>query len=323
MTKQMKLKQTALLVMGLLPLGVIAQPNNPQPTAPPAKQPGFTVTPSKPVSTEMPEKGKLSYAIGMYFGRNITNGIKRGDVSVDTNTVLEAITDVVGGKPTRLSEKEVSAIFDQLKVALQAKKSAADEEAKIKGEAFLAQFAKAAGVVTLSNGLEYKVIKEGTGPKPNTNDSVKVSYRGTLSDGTEFDRADDSPNSLRGGVIPGWRQILPLMTVGSKWEVAIPSALGYGTRGKPPKIPGNSVLVFDMELKSIMPAAPTLPPISPAAHGAANVHPATVSTVASSGPPPTPVVSGEIIKVPSAEDLKKGAKIEVIKDGQTNAVTTK
>ena len=261
----------------------------------------------------MPEKGKLSYAIGMYFGNNITNSIKRGELSVDTDAVITAISDVVNGKPTRMTQKEVSDVLNQLRGAMTAKKRADEEEAKAKGETFLAQFAKSAGVITLPSGLAYKVIKDGNGPRPKESDSVTMAYRGTLIDGTEFERNDNFPTSLKGGVIQGWQKILPLMKTGSKWQVAIPSSLGYGPRGMPPKIPGNAVLVFDMELKSITPAAPTLPPVSAAPPGAASP---------SASSPGAPVVSGEIIKVPSADELKKGAKIEVIKAGQTNVINS-
>jgi FKBP-type peptidyl-prolyl cis-trans isomerase FklB len=310
MTKQMKLKQAVFLVVGLLPLGVIAQANKPQSTTPPANPTGPVITMKSP-SAEMPEKGRLSYAIGMFFGNNINKSIKSGDVSVDTNTVLQAISDVVTGKPTRLSEKELTEVLSQLKVAMQAKQKADAEETKAKGEAFLAQFAQAAGTTILSNGLEYKVIKAGNGPMPDENDTVTVAYRGTLSDGTEFDHNDSFKTPVKGRVIAGWQKILPLMKVGSKWQVAIPSALGYGPRGRPPTIPGNAVLVFDIELKSITPGLPTVPPIS-AAPPAASKPAASAQT--------SPVVSGQIIKVPSADELKKGAKIEVINAGQTNAV---
>jgi len=301
----MKLKQIVFLVMGLLPLTVIAQTNKPQSTAPT----GAMGVPSKPPSTEMPEKGKLSYAIGMYFSSNITNGIKHGNLSVDTNTVLEAIKDVLTGKPTRLSEAEVTEVMNQLRAAMQAKQKAEAEEAKTKGEAYLAQFAKSPGVTTLSNGLEYKVIKAGDGAMPKENDTVTVAYKGTLSDGTEFDHNDNFKTSLKGRVITGWQKILPLMKVGSEWQVAIPSALGYGPRGMPPKIPGNSALIFDLELKSVTPG-PATPPPTPGAQPSASKPAAST--------PNTPVVSGQIIKVPSADELKKGAKIEVINSGQTN-----
>src|SRR5271157_5920241 len=291
MTNQMKLKQTAFLVMGLLPLGVIAQTNKPQTMVPPARPPGAVAVPTNAPPAEMPEKGRLSYAIGMYFANNITNSIKRGDLNVDTNTVLEAIKDVIAGKPTRLTENETKEVLNQLRAAMQAKQKAEAEETKAKGEAFLVQFARGAGVKTLTNGLEYKVIKEGDGAVPKENDTVTVGFRGTLIDGTEFDHNDNFNTPLK-RTIQGWQKILPLMTVGSKWQVAIPPALGYGPRGMPPKIPGNSVLIFDLELKSVTPAAPTLPPISAAPPNAPRP---------SAPAPSTPVVSGEIIKVPSAE----------------------
>lgn len=300
-------------MMGLLPLGAIAQTNKPQTPTPPLAPPSnMRIMPSQPASTEMPEKGKLSYAVGMFFANNITNTIKRNELNVDYDTVFGAIKDVVDGKPTRMTEKEVSEVLNQLKVAMQAKMKAKDEEAKAKGDLFLAQFSKTAGVTTLSNGLAYKVIKEGTGPMPKETDSVTVDYRGTLSDGTEFDRHEGFATPIKGRIIQGWQKILPLMKAGSKWQVAIPSALGYGPRGMPPKIPGNSVLVFELELKSITPGEPAFPQISAASPGA--------SRTAPPAPPSNPVVSGEIIKVPSAEELKHGAKIEVIKAGQTNAV---
>jgi FKBP-type peptidyl-prolyl cis-trans isomerase len=316
MTNQMKLKQAVFLVMGLLPLGVIAQTNKPQTTVPPASPPGAAVAPAKPPPAEMPEKGKLSYAIGM----NIGNGLKHQEINVDVDTLATAIKDVLAGKPTRLSEAEYSAVLNQLTAARQAKLKAEAEEAKARGEAFLAQFARGAGVTNLSNGLEYKVIKEGDGAMPKENDTVTVGYRGTLSDGTEFDHNDNFTTPVKGRIIQGWQKILPLMKVGSKWQVAIPSTLGYGPRGMPPKIPGNSALLFDLELKSIKPGPPTLPPISAAPPAVSK--PAAPPAVSKPAAPAqtTPVVSGEIIKVPSADELKKGAKIEVIKAGQTNVV---
>ncbi len=301
--------------MGLLPLGVIAQTNKPQSTVAPVAPPSnVKIVPSAPPSTEMPEKGKLGYAIGMYFARNITNSIKHGDLTVNNDEIIAAITDVLNGKNPRMTEKEVSAVFEQLRAALQAKKMADDAANKAKGEAYLAQFAKGPGVTTLPGGLEYKVIKDGDGPKPTENDTVIMAYRGSLIDGTEFDHGDSFPTSLKGGVIPGWLQVLPLMKVGSKWQVVIPSSLGYGPRGRPPKIPADAVLIFDMELKSIKSAAPAPPPVSSAPAGASRS-----STSAQSA---TPVVSGQIIKVPSAEELKKGAKIEVITNNQAGEVKT-
>jgi len=275
------------------------------------QRPGMLSAP--PQSTEMPPKDKLSYMLGMYFGNNITNSLTRGEIQVDTNAMLAAVADVVNGKPLKMTQKEYTDTFNQLRGALMAKRRADEEAAKAKSEAFMANFAKGPGVIVLSNGLEYKVIKDGTGPMPKETDSVTVAYRGSLPDGTEFDKNDSFPTPIRGRIIQGWQKILPLMKVGSKWTVAIPPNLGYGARGFPPKIPANSALLFDIELKSVTPGAPRLPPLS------ANQ---TAATRPNNPQSSSPVVSGEIIKVPSADELKHGAKIEVIKSGQTNAVNT-
>jgi FKBP-type peptidyl-prolyl cis-trans isomerase FkpA/FKBP-type peptidyl-prolyl cis-trans isomerase FklB len=292
----MKLKQVVLLAIGLAPLALAAQP---APSTPIASTPL-----AAPAPAAMPEKGKLSYAIGMYFGNNITNSIKRGDLDIDKTTLLQALSDVVNDKPTQLTEKDVRDIFGQLRAAMQAKQKAKDDEAKAKSDAFLAQYAKGADVITLTNGIEYKVLTQGSGPTPKETDSVVVAYKGTLIDGTEFDHNDNFRTPIRGRVIPGWQKILPLMSVGSKWEVVIPSGLAYGPRGRPPMIPGFSALIFDMELKSIAPAAPPMASFSPTAPG-------------SNPGGNTPVVSGQIIKVPSADELKKGAQIEVITNPAT------
>jgi FKBP-type peptidyl-prolyl cis-trans isomerase len=187
-----------------------------------------------------------------------------------------------------------------------AEMKAKGEENKTKGEEYLSKNAQAPGVKTLPDGLQYKVLKEGAGPMPKPTDTVTVAYKGSLIDGTVFDQNASFTTPVTGRTIQGWSQILPLMKTGSKWEVTIPSTLGYGERGSPPKINPNSVLIFEMELLSISP--PPLPPPAP-----------PKPTVSSGAPPPppsattsTPVVSGQIIKVPSAEELKKGAKIEVI-----------
>jgi hypothetical protein len=145
-------------------------------------------------------------------------------------------------------------------------------------------------------------------PKPT--DTVTVAYKGKLVDGTVFDQNEHLTKPLA-GVIKGWSAILPMMKTGSKWEVAIPSELAYGPRGFAPKIGPNSALIFDMELLSISPPGPAaspanstpLPPSAFAPHPGPPAPPGTTTTA---------VTGSQIIKVPSAEELKKGAKIEVI-----------
>lgn len=322
----MKLKQTALLMLGLLPLPLLAQTAQPVPTPPPTRSTGMprTMTPGmmpgtapKVPFTPMPDKDKLSYAIGM----NIGNGIKTTGITVDVDTLAAAIKDIQAGKTTRLTEDEYKATLSQLNHALASKRQADAE----KGQQFLAENQKAEGIKTLPSGVEYKVLQEGTGAMPKENDTVTVSYRGTLMDGSEFDHNDSFSTPVRGRIIRGWQEVLPLMKQGSKWKIFIPAAMGYGPRGMPPKIGPNAVLIFDLALNSITPGAPVLPHLTPGAPGSPGMHLPPGNSSSQPPSPPgasTPVVSGEIIKVPSADELKHGAKIEVIKPGQTNTTST-
>lgn len=125
---------------------------------------------------------------------------------------------------------------------------------KAEGDAFLKQNKKNKGVIALPDGLQYKIIKQGTGPKPTDSDVVSVNYAGTFIDGTEFDSSykRKEPASFPvGGVIPGWTEALKLMPVGSTWMLYIPSDLAYGEQGNPPVIPANKTLVFKVELIEI------------------------------------------------------------------------
>ncbi len=122
------------------------------------------------------------------------------------------------------------------------------------GEAFLAANAKKDGVITTASGLEYKVIKSGTGASPKLDDKVKVHYHGTLIDGTVFDSSVQRGEPIVfpvGAVIPGWVEALQLMKVGEKWQLFIPAKLAYGDQSPSPLIPANSVLIFEVELLDI------------------------------------------------------------------------
>jgi FKBP-type peptidyl-prolyl cis-trans isomerase FklB len=259
----------------------------------------------------MPDKDKISYMIGF----NIGGQIKRDNLEVDVDTIATAMKDVLGGRPTRFTEKEVKDIMTQFQGAMRAKTAADHEkqmtEAKAKGDEYLAKNATDPAVKKLPNGLQYKVLKEGTGDMPKPTDSVIVSYKGSLVDGTVFDQNEHFTTQVTGRTIKGWSEVLPLMKTGSKWEVVIPPDLGYGPRGFAPKIGPNAVLIFEMELLSI--TAP--PPAKPAVPTGAS-HPS--SPAAPTAATTTPVVSGQIIKVPSADELKKGAKIEVITNVPNN-----
>jgi FKBP-type peptidyl-prolyl cis-trans isomerase FklB len=288
------------------------QPNNhpvltPQPNHRPSAQmpPGLARGPAGP-PPPMPDKDKLSYAIGWFWG----NQIKRMHVDLDSETTIKALKAVLADQPTSMDEKEVQEILKQMQKALPAKLAA---ENKAKGDEFMAKNAKDPAVKTLTNGIQYKVIKEGTGPIPKPTDTVVVAYKGTLVDGTTFDQKTDFTNAVSGRTIKGWTEALLMMHTGSKWEVVIPPDLGYGMRGYPPKIGPDSTLIYEMELIEITapPPAPAKPLSQSAGSNPASQRvPSVVSNSASSTN--TTVVSGQIIKVPSAEDIKKGAKIEVI-----------
>jgi FKBP-type peptidyl-prolyl cis-trans isomerase FklB len=305
------------LTLGILPLSLLAQPSTPPPSGGPgAPPPRFTMPGAmqpKMAFTPMPDKDKLSYAIGM----NIGNGIKTAGISINVDTVATAIRDVLSSNTTRLTEEQYKETLSQLNRAMASKRQADAE----KGQQFLAENQKAEGVKTLPSGVEYKILQEGTGAMPKENDTVTVSYRGTLMDGSEFDHNDTFSTPVNGRIIRGWKDVLPLMKQGSKWKIFIPASMGYGPRGMPPKIGPNAVLIFDLALNSITPGAPTLPQLAPGTPGAPKAQFTSQAPGAPPNPPGgnnTPVVSGEIIKVPSADELKHGAKIEVIKPGQTN-----
>ena len=174
---------------------------------------------------------------------------------------------------------------------------AAAQQNKAAGEAFLAANKSKEGVVTTDSGLQYKTIKEGDGPSPAATDTVTVNYKGTLIDGKEFDSGNGISFPLN-GVIKGWTEGLQLIKAGGSTRFFIPSDLAYGPSG-PPNIGPNSTLIFDVDLLSIK------------GKEQAAANPATPA--APVDPDPKQVVTSDIIKVPSAEEMKKGAKIEVIK----------
>jgi len=192
------------------------------------------------------EKEKLSYSVGMNVGR----ALKQQNLEVDLTLMSKAIQDVLDGKDTLLDEQEARQILvDYQRAAAQRKANATQQE----GEAYLAANKKKEGVVTTESGLQYQIINKGTGPIPTAEDTVMVHYRGTLIDGTEFDNSYKRGPAAKfkvTGVIKGWTEALQLMPVGSKWKLTIPAELAYGARGRP-NIPGNSVLLFDVELVGI------------------------------------------------------------------------
>jgi FKBP-type peptidyl-prolyl cis-trans isomerase FklB len=244
-----------------------AAPQTPSPQAPPTKTtpkpPGAktgTTTPRTPtVLTLKTQKDKASYAIGLNIGKSM----HKDSVDIDTAILLRGLKDGIAGAKPLLTDDETRAVMVALQTDLRKKQEekmlVQGEANKKAGETFLAENKTKDGVVTLPSGLQYKILTEGTGPKPASTDTVVCNYKGTLLDNTEFDSSykRGQPATFPvSGVIKGWTEALQLMPVGSKWQLFIPSDLAYGARGGPGGgIGPNATLVFEVELMSIQPKA--------------------------------------------------------------------
>lgn len=200
------------------------------------------------------ERDKVNYAIGV----NIIGNIKQQGIDIDLDLVMRGMKDAYSGVELLLSGEDIRKGIDQYQVAVRQKraqtmsKTADDNERE--GEEFLTANGKKEGIVTLPSGLQYKIIKTGDGNKPTDDDMVECHYRGILINGKEFDSSylTGKPASFKvSGVIPGWREALKLMPVGSKWQIFVPSRLAYGERGKVGSIGPNMTLIFNVELLAI------------------------------------------------------------------------
>jgi FKBP-type peptidyl-prolyl cis-trans isomerase FklB len=206
------------------------------------------------------KKEKVSYAIGADLGGKL----KSSSIDVDPNILTRALKDTLTGAKPAMTDDEIRATLTELTKDLQSKQAEATKEKADKnkkdGEAFLAANKSKEGVVALPSGLQYKIVKAGTGPKPTAADTVVCNYKGTLIDGKEFDSSykRGQPATFPvGGVIKGWTEALQLMPVGSTWQLFIPSDLAYGDRQAGPDITPGATLVFEVELMSIQPKADT------------------------------------------------------------------
>lgn len=234
------------------------------------------------------DKDRYSYALGAHFGNQAHfQLVTRDSIDLDIDLFIQAFKERYMQDSTKYLMTD-SVVFANLMELQQknneerAKKdSIANEERKAAGAAFLATNKTAEGVVTTESGLQYKVITEGTGATPGDSDIVKVHYTGTLLDGTKFDSSVDRGEPLEfpiNAVIPGWTEMLKLMKVGEKVTAWIPSDLAYGPHGRGPQIPGNSLLVFEMELIDTHAAA------APAAEPAKEEKPAKAAPKAKPAP---------------------------------------
>lgn len=205
-------------------------------------------------------KDKFSYALGMNYGAGLGTNLKKQSVDIDPALAAQGFKDGLSGAKTRMTEEEAKAVLkevgEEVQKAQKEKAAQAGAANKSEGDAFLAANKAKEGVVTLPSGLEYKILKEGAGPKPTANDTVVCNYKGTLINGTEFDSSykRGQPATFPvSGVIKGWTEALQLMPVGSKWQLFIPANLAYGERGAGADIGPDATLIFEVELLSIQP----------------------------------------------------------------------
>jgi FKBP-type peptidyl-prolyl cis-trans isomerase FklB len=210
-------------------------------------------------------KDKASYSIGLNIGTNL----KKQNVDINPDAVMNGLNDGFGGKKPRLNEQEIREAMMSLEKDMQQKQEAAGKTNATEGEKFLAANKTKSGVKTTASGLQYKVEREGKGNPPKATDTVTVNYRGTLINGTEFDSSykRGQPATFPvGGVIKGWTEALQLMKPGSKYQLFIPAGLAYGERGAGRDIGPNSTLIFDVELIEVKAPAPDAgPSASPSA----------------------------------------------------------
>jgi FKBP-type peptidyl-prolyl cis-trans isomerase FklB len=236
------------------------------------------------------QKEKASYSIGHELG----SSLKKGNMDVNADILMKGLRDGLSGAKSVLTDEQIKETMTTFQKEMMEKQKQAEKEKGEKnaaeGEKFLAENKKKEGVKTTSSGLQYKVIKEGTGEAPKETDTVVVNYKGTLLDGTEFDssyKRNEPATFPVNRVIKGWTEALLLMKPGSKYQLWIPSALGYGDRGVGKDIGPNSTLVFEVELLSVKPPeAPggsAAPGATPAAGGNKPAVPAAAAPPAPKG----------------------------------------
>ena len=223
-----------------------------------------------PTSTLKDDKDKISYSLGVDIGRTL----QKFQLDLNEAALSQGIADVLGNKSMAMTDQELQQTLQAFQQKMMQKQQDAmakkqedmkvvAEKNKVDGKRFLEANAKKTDVKTTASGLQYKVIKEGTGEKPKDADVVEANYRGTTIDGKEFDSSAKHGNSASfpvNGVIKGWSEALKMMPVGSKWELYVPSDLAYGDEGAGDEIAPGSTLVFEVELLSVKKNAANTPP---------------------------------------------------------------
>ena len=272
MTKFLRKTLTATAIAVALTGSAIAAEPAAKPAAKPAQiaAPGAAAKPAADTAAidakfKGDKKAEYSYMVGM----DVARGLAQVKEEIDVNVVVSALQAALKGEKTTLTEQESMQVRQEFMEKLRAKQAAKQKEEAEKnqkeGDEFLAKNKTKKGVKVTASGLQYEVIKEGSGAKPTKTDTVKVDYTGTKIDGTKFDSSVDrgQPATFAlGSVIPGWTEGLQLMTPGSNYKFFIPAKLAYGEHG-PPSIGPNATLIFDVKLISIEKPAEAKPAIAP------------------------------------------------------------
>ncbi|HRO40718.1 MAG: FKBP-type peptidyl-prolyl cis-trans isomerase [Flavobacteriales bacterium] len=204
-------------------------------------------------------RDSVSYGVGSDVGHNLKMNLKQAGLdSLNIDALFAGMRDAMDSVE-RINSDKIKAVVQAYMIQAQqkamAKQQAQDDVRSAEGQKFLAENGKKPGVVTTASGLQYEVLQMGTGPKPTADQTVRVHYKGTLIDGKEFDSSYSRGEPAEfpvNAVIPGWTEALQLMPVGSRWKLYIPSELGYGQHGAGEAIPGNSTLIFEVELLDIV-----------------------------------------------------------------------
>ncbi|RLS34760.1 MAG: hypothetical protein DWH79_03545 [Planctomycetota bacterium] len=266
-----------LLVLGTLvppPPEVWAQPGSAPPRprqanktrATPPQTPAAPQTPALPTPPSAgldTPKSTLGYALGLIKGSTIAEEFKAQKAPFDYAAYAQGFSDAMNGVPARLPEEQIASalreFWGQMEKEQEVFRREMVERGKVhqeKGAEFLAANATRKGVIKLPSGLQYEVLTAGSGPKPKPTDIVSTQYRGTHIDGQTFDATNAEQPSAKFAVeeaVPGWQEALPLMAVGSRWRLVLPTELAYGEEGLPPLIEPNEVLVYELKLLRIEP----------------------------------------------------------------------
>lgn len=345
----MKSRQISFLVIGLLSCGAMAQDRTP-PTNTPGAAPAATAAPAPAKPAEKPDKRQYSHALGVIYAQMVTNHMlnNRGGldakVDLDLGVFFEAFSNVFAGVPIGTNS------LDEARKTLQQddgyqneriqaevdKLRATGTENKVKGEKFMDDIAKAPGVTKLASGVVYKVIKEGAGDKPLSQDGATLSFTFSQVDGTEVWKIEHAAvPALSQTVLPaGMKEALLLMKAGSHWTLYLPSSQAYGDQPglRDPKhgykVGPNAALIIDVEMEDVQhkPAPPPArmapgpmpggapPAAPPPAPGPAATPPAAAAPV---------VTSSAIVRVPSAEEAARGEQPHVMTDAEIEAEKAK